>query len=380
LYSEAIKLAPDQPKWYYGLLDSLEALEDEDTYKTSLLESAKHFPEDVKLGVRLLRFYTEQGSCRDVVRVYKAASAPVKADKSATVAFDACAWLAYVIADGQYQEIAPLSGGFYKAKMADKYGYLAASGNLKIANKYDEARSFIDGWAAVKAADEWYFIDQEGDRIQAFSGQEAQDLYSFSQGYAVAKVDGKYGFVNTDLKQFAFKYSDARPFYHGVAPVKKDGHWGLIDLEFNEIVKPQFDDVACTEAGLCTVQDRIFFQQNDEWKLYNLKGERVGKSAWTEVIPFAQKTAVGLKGEKWEVLDRSGKVVASSDKDQVRPLERGAMPVRADEEWSYTNQKGQALSKDRFTDAFPVSEDGTAIVGTEKGYTVIQFMGLDESD
>jgi hypothetical protein len=376
LYGEAISLAPDQSEWYYGLADALEELGNEKAYEQALIKAVGQFPADVKLGVRLLTLYEDQDACQKLVRAYKAASKTVQKDEGALALYDGCAWKSFPRSDGNYQRIFAKSGDHFKVQENDKYGYLGKGGRMAIPVQFDQARAFIDGWAAVQTDGEWYFIDQEGDRIQAFPEQAAQELYSFSEGYAVAKIDGKYGFVDQNLTRFAFEYDDARPFLGGVAPVKKDGKWGLVDSEFKMVVQPSFSDVACAESDVCTDQDRVMFKKDGRWTLYDLAGKRIGDGSWDEVSVFAASTAIGQRDGKWEAIDQQGKVVARSTADEARALVGAAMPVRHGEEWTYVDKDGRQLGEESYLDAYPLTDSGEAVVQTDRGYTIIQFTGF----
>ncbi|MDR2374758.1 MAG: WG repeat-containing protein [Bifidobacteriaceae bacterium] len=378
LYGEAIKLAPDDPQWHYGLADALEALDEKRAYQTALAQASAQFPDDVTLGVRLLQAYKDDGACQKLVKTYKAASDAVRGHKGAVALYNGCAWRTFPRSDAQYERIYPESGGYFKVELLNKYGYLNSGGRLTITIQFDQARSFLDGWAAVRTDGEWYFIDDEGDRIQAFEGAVAQDLYSFSEGYAVAKIDGKYGYVDKDLKRFAFGYDDARPFTGGVAPVKKNGKWGLIDSEFNMVVEPSYDDVACAESGVCTDHGRVAFEKSGQWRLYDLTGQRLGEGSWESVTAFGVATVVAQRGEGWEVVDETGKVVAKSTADEVRALSGGAMPVRDGEQWTYVDKDGHLLGDDTYTDAYPLTDEGEAVIGLADGYKIVRFMGFME--
>lgn len=58
----------------------------------------------------------------------------------------------------------------------------------------------------------------------------------FSDGLAVVKKDGKYGFIDRTGKEvIPLIYDDAYGFYDGLAAVEKDGKMGYIDRTGKEI-------------------------------------------------------------------------------------------------------------------------------------------------
>ena len=89
----------------------------------------------------------------------------------------------------------------------------------------------------------------------------------FNEGFAPVKKNGKYGYIdktgkeivpciydyieiwirNDDLPDIKNTLSDIYDqviycYYKGYVKVKKDGKWGLLDDEDNEILKPMFYD------------------------------------------------------------------------------------------------------------------------------------------
>ena len=70
------------------------------------------------------------------------------------------------------------------------------------------------------------------------------DAGIFSEGFAPAKINGKWGFINSGGNFFIQpKFEDIYiGFCNGLAPVKQNGLWGYIDRDGTMIIEPQFDD------------------------------------------------------------------------------------------------------------------------------------------
>ena len=72
-------------------------------------------------------------------------------------------------------------------------GYIDKSGKEIITFKYDEAKEFYNGFAAVKSGDKWGYIDKTGKQVVPFIYEGAD---YFSKNLAAVKKDGKWGFIN----------------------------------------------------------------------------------------------------------------------------------------------------------------------------------------
>lgn len=78
-----------------------------------------------------------------------------------------------------------------------KWGYIDKRGKRIISCKYDDARDFSEGLAAIKLNERWGYIDKNGDQIISCVYDDARD---FSEGFAAVAVyvNGilKWGFID----------------------------------------------------------------------------------------------------------------------------------------------------------------------------------------
>ena len=115
--------------------------------------------------------------------------------------------------EDKYDYIGEFHQGIAIVVKNGKYGAILTGGNEIISPSYDYIASFEDGCAEAVRQGECIVID--------LSGRECK------------KYDGK-------LIAIPSKYDMVRDFKNGYACVKKDGKWGVIDTECNEIFEPQF--------------------------------------------------------------------------------------------------------------------------------------------
>ena len=104
-----------------------------------------------------------------------------------------------------------------------------AAGNIPMAPqfKYDEAYSFRDGLAPVKLNGKYGFIDKTGSEVIPLIYEGAS---TFSEGLAVVKTNGKYGFIDKKGKLvIPAKFEDAGRFFEGLALIGLNGKYGYID-------------------------------------------------------------------------------------------------------------------------------------------------------
>jgi hypothetical protein len=68
--------------------------------------------------------------------------------------------------------------------------------------------------------------------------------YFSDNGLAIAKINGKFGFINKNGSVLIdFKFDDAQGFKYDFAAVKKNGKWGFINKYGEFVIEPKFDNI-----------------------------------------------------------------------------------------------------------------------------------------
>jgi hypothetical protein len=122
-------------------------------------------------------------------------------------------------------------------RVGDKYGYIEIlKGDISIAPQFEDAASFNQGLAAVKAAGLWGYISPKGETVITPIFENAFD---FSEGLAAVKSGEKWGFIDSQGDFVVDPQFDFAGRYHnGLAWVEKDGSGGYID-EVGRYVWPE---------------------------------------------------------------------------------------------------------------------------------------------
>lgn len=123
------------------------------------------------------------------------------------------------------------------------------------------------------------FMNEEYDLIIEPIYEEAKFYMSmsdasngFEEGLAPVKKDGKWGYINVKGETVIdFIYEDAEVFSQGLAAVKLDSKWGYIDQNANRVLKPRYKQGSPFYHGYASVQ-----LENDQWTFINRAGEKFG--------------------------------------------------------------------------------------------------------
>ena len=182
---------------------------------------------------------------------------------------------------------------------------------------------------------------------------------------------------------------------HRVIPKLSSGKYGLVDVDGQQVVPPQWDSVGSFSQGLftCSVGEKYGYA--------NLKGEMVIPPQWAEARPFSGGYAVVRAGKegKLSVIDKTGKIISDAVWDEVSRLRAfgsadfpdqlsafnyqppgfvpGVFWVSLNKKWGLydfaKNAPAGQLQWDRLGDAF---RNGRAWVQRDGKYGMIDLAGM----
>lgn len=227
------------------------------------------------------------------------------------------------------------AGGFAMIEVKGRYGYIDHSGQFAIEPKFLMGDSFRDGLARVvvegpcvysdstsacpsvqaipagtKDSDKlagckFAFIDATG---RVISEDRFEDARSFSEGLAAVQIHGKWGYTDKNAKVvIPPEYSDAGAFSEGLAPVYRNGRGGFIAKDGSIVIATKFESVSGFSEGFAVVRD----EDMDYWYV-DRSGNRMFAATFAAAGPFFKGLAhVKLHGtpERFAYIDRTGKHV-----------------------------------------------------------------------
>jgi hypothetical protein len=149
----------------------------------------------------------------------------------------------------KFIQIRRMSEGFAPATTAaNTWGFLhKTSGEYLWRSRFEDAQQFAQGFAPVKLAGRWGYIDRAGRPIIPPTYEAA---FPFRGDYAVIRQADKRGFLRLDPDGGASvfiepRYEDAFRFTEGLAPVKIGGRWGYISdgRPWSELIESGIVDI-----------------------------------------------------------------------------------------------------------------------------------------
>ena len=156
------------------------------------------------------------------------------------------AGLGTVFVCGRYVSIDPsgalhplrvaLDGQLEPKKKREKFGFVDAAGQFKIAPTFDEVLSFSEGLAAVRSGKKWGFIDTSGKIVIQ---PQFKSAFYFREGVGTAEVDSGYALIDTSGKVLAEGFDNVDFINDGRVPVSHRDKSGFLSL-YGKVVIPSF--------------------------------------------------------------------------------------------------------------------------------------------
>ena len=187
---------------------------------------------------------------------------------------------------------------------ASEWGFVNASGEMKIAAKYKAVETFSCGFARVQNEDDEYiFIDKSGNKYTPKKDEGTEPDTHFYYDVCVVTYDDHDAYIGTDF-QLCTK-GEFKPLCQMTADglaafkYKNENEWGYCDKNGNQIISPRFSGSAgAFMDGIAVVSD---VRNGDTW-YYTI--DKNGKALCDET----KKPLTNL-GEQRVAYENDGKLV-----------------------------------------------------------------------
>lgn len=384
-YEEAIKAEPENQELYEQLIQNYKKLGDDKNLLVWCDYVIAQFEENQKAYLEKLSYYVEQ---KQVDIAAEKAKEAVKAhpENKAIQEF-------YNQLKTEYSEIyanyASISNICENAALiqneSGQYGILNGDGTLKIAAKYENISLYSkeenaqEQMAAVEKDGKWYYIDEQ--EYKAMINQEGYDfLGGISEHTMSVAKKGKYGYATWNWENRSYEtktklqWDYAGTMLNGVAAVCKDEKWALLNSEWKEITKYEYDNILLDEFGVCSRNDVVFVKRKDKYQMLGTDGKAISKTEYEDAKPFytGEMTAVKQDG-KWGFIDQSGKLKIPCSYEDAGPFSKYYAPVKQNGKWGFIDRNGKLVLDYVFDGAKPFSDAGIAPVKIGDAWKLIQL-------
>lgn len=249
------------------------------------------------------------------------------------------------------------------------WGYVNSSSQIVLESQYEEALAFSGKYTVVKVNGVYTLIDTKGDWY-AVDKLGLENVTGIAGAYIVGEKGGKYGiYTNTFSEITGAVYDNAVISSNGLCFVKKDGKWGLIKSDGEQVLDFIYDDVVqnCRNevfaSGYAVVKDEAgYFIINEE-------GAELGSQRYADAKGMeGGLLAVADKNGKWGFTDGVSETVIDYQYEDAHSFSCGVAAIKRGGEWGYISTDNVCVIEARYEDAMPFFQ----------GIGIVKSMGLCE--
>lgn len=184
------------------------------------------------------------------------------------------------------------------------YGYTDENGKVVIKAQYEYVQNFYRGTAAVGKYGAFYLINETGaivsDKYNAMR-DNGIGMYLAEKGNGKSKKAFLINFAAQKI--FDATGCDVNPAVDGYVIIKKDGKFGVIDINGNQIIPFIYSSIGNFRNGYAQVEN------NNKYGLVDTTGREICPCIYSSISEFINGYAVVGKNYKYGVIDTKGRVV-----------------------------------------------------------------------
>lgn len=267
--------------------------------------------------------------------------------------------------NGSYDDVTVFSGGYCAIYSDESWGYADLSGNVAVRCSYAYAGPFASEAAPVIDSDgDAYFIDANGNKKIAIKNVARIEMLGLIENGVFSLYDGdSWGFYNSDGELLFGGYEDASSIGNGVAAVRSDGVWSIVDSEGTVLADGGYTDVLQDEKGIVYRNDRLFVRQGTSCYMIDSSGQRITSDAYEDADIFHGEgyAAVKING-LWGFVDAEGNVMINPQYEEAKSFSNGYAAVKINGLWGFIDEENHQVIEPQFDGAKDFSTSGTVYV------------------
>ncbi len=182
----------------------------------------------------------------------------------------------------------------------------------------------------------------------------------------VCSQSGQWRYLDCTSGQYVDGiYQMAAGYQDGVAAVKRDGVWTLIDATGAAVSDVVYDDIKLGSDGSWIHNDVMIASVGGVYGIYDEKGKPVeGFSCVDADVGMGGYIAYQDSTGKWGYVNKNGEIVIEPCYAQAKSFSSGLAAVSNGERWGFIDKKGNLVIDYQFLDADYFSKNGACLVSS----------------
>lgn len=279
----------------------------------------------------------------------------------------------YIVETGRdvYDDVSPIHDATAKVCVGGLWGISKSDGTPIIPCEYERISTFSGDRAIAGRDGEIFAIDRDNNRIAKLH-EDAAMFGDYAGGRVPLLIDGEWYRATGDFTIGSAAFEEIGMYSNGYAAAKVNGKWGVVDLSYEWLIAPEYDGIIRDELGRCFGNGAVFVQKGDA--VYLIADGNQSGGVYEDARPFSgEGYAAVMKAGKWGFIDTGGNVVIDYCFDDAQSFGQHLAAVKCDDLWGYINLCGQIVIEPAYLGAKSFSS-GSAPVLTAKGWRFITLI------
>ena len=381
-YNKALSINPT-PDIYVEVAEYYERQENSDTKLLNWCEDFfEKYPTNSKSYDCILKAYMKQkdyDSCFDVLSTAEKRNVSSEYIKSVKNELS----YTFKLDFNTYDDVGIYGNGFCAVKSKDAWGYVDSYGNQKTPITYVSAAPFTKAEMApvVDQKGECYFIDNTGSRVLASKEKYKSFGISSDDIIKVELENGKYSYCDSELNKLFGEYDDATAFNNGIAAVKEDGQWKIINNKGDETLSTKYADIITDEKNIIFRNDRLFVGDGTGYIMIDSSGKQIGNEKYENAHCFADSTYAAVENNgKWFFIDKDAKRLSDKTYEGARSYSNGLAAVKISGKWGFVDTDENVVIEQQFFGAKDFSEKGSCFIQTGDKWQLLKLYRLNREE
>lgn len=278
----------------------------------------------------------------------------------------------YDVGRASYQEVTDFLNGMIQVRQDGYWGMALPSGSLQLPCEYDFLSTYYNGEVIAEKDGIITGVDTKGNRLALYKGEAVSGITNYNEGRLAVRQSAGWVLATDELQTGSAVLEDVGTFSNGGAAAKLNGKWGVVSRNGRDwLVEPSYDGILCDDLGRCWCNEAVFVRQGGKVLLI-VDGGQVG-DVYEDARPFAGGWAAVKKDGLWGYIDLEGTVQIDFQFDDARSFTMHLAAVRRGRNWGYVGLDGSMVIAPMFLDAKAFSS-GTAPVRTVDGWQFITLL------
>jgi tetratricopeptide (TPR) repeat protein len=282
----------------------------------------------------------------------------------------------------EYEEVSLFGGGYCAVKLEGKWGYLSEKGKKAVSCIYTEAGVFSEGLAPVlDTQNKAYFIDTSGNRKKNITADSVKKAGSIERDVFTGFNGQTWGFYNAESELIAGEYDGISTYANGVAAVKQNGMWSIVNGQGKQIGSGCYDKILSDEKGIIYRNERYFVKEGEKVYMLDASGNKVGTTGFNDARIFGgigEGAYAAVKaGELWGFIDASGNYFIEPEYENARSFSNGYAAVQKDGLWGFINLKNELAIVNKFDEAMDFNSKGYVFVNERRSWKLLALYRLN---